>query len=140
MPENNLPKFPKCRHRCRLVQRDDGFVVFLFLIPMNEDQNDDKENAQEDVQIVKEDLVAIAPECDDIEEDLDAKGEREIPKELNLTIIRVESTILDIPTISQCEGSMPLILLSTFPINEGEYILCLDIQRSIGLREDESLA
>ena len=34
LPESaklSIAKCPKCRHRCRLIQKETGFVVFLFL-------------------------------------------------------------------------------------------------------------
>ena len=133
-----IPKCPKCRHRCRLFQRDAAFVVFLFLIVGNEDQHEEKKNAKEE-ETAEEDPSTLPPECDDIEEDLDVEAEREIAKDLNQIVIRSRSTILDIPASSRCEGSFPLPLLPTFPLNDGEYILVSDIQRSLGLMEDEAL-
>ena len=33
-----LAKYPKCKHRCSCFERDAGFVLFLFLIGVHEDQ------------------------------------------------------------------------------------------------------
>ena len=60
LPEStklSIAKCPKCRHRCRLVQKEAGFVVFLFLYASLDDQ-------QEEMDIEAEDEQPLNPSID----------------------------------------------------------------------------
>ena len=137
LPENtklSIAKCPKCRHRCRLIQKETGFVVFLFLYTSIDDQQEEK-----DLESAKEDPLNPSPDSD-IEDDFDLQAEKEVAEKLSLSIIRSSTPNILTTAITKNPGSLPLPLLPSYPLNGGQYILLSDIQKSLQLREDEALA
>lgn len=61
-------------------------------------------------------------------------------KETSHSITRNASCNLDVTKISRYKDYLPLPLLPSFPIDNKEFVLLSDTQRSFDLREDEALA
>ena len=142
MPESTklcIAKCPKCRHRCRLFQREIGVVVYLFLLAGYDDKDKVQEETPSDHAEGTASLEIGSPKTD-LEEFLDEEEEKQLAKETSPSKIRNTSCIVDITEISCCKGSLPLPLLPSFPIDGKEYVLLSDIQRSLDLREDKALA
>ena len=127
-------KCPKCKHKCRLFQTHAGFLVYLFLRAA---QREDSDN--ESVEADLED--PLSPQsASDPEEELDLQKEKEMAKDLTLSVIRTAPTSVSVPASSQRATSLPLPVLPTYPLSGGQYLLLSDIQKSLDLREDEALA
>ena len=142
MPESTklcIAKCPKCRHRCRLFQREIGVVVYLFLLAGYDDKDKTQEETPSD-HAQGTGTPEISSPQSDLEEFLDEEEEKMLAKETSQSQIRSTSSIVDTIEISRCKGALPLPVLPSFPIDGKEYLLLSDIQRSLDLREDEALA
>ena len=127
-------KCPKCKHTCRLFQTHAGFLVYLFLRAA---QREDSDN--ESVEADLED--PLSPQsASDPEEEFDLQKEKEMAKDLTLSVIKTAPTSVSVPASSQRATSLPLPVLPTYPLSGGQYLLLSDIQKSLDLREDEALA
>ena len=108
--------------------------MFLFLQFAQREESDTKS--------MEADLEdPLSPQsASDSEEEFDLQKEREMAKDLSLSIIRSIPTSVSALASSQGSTSLPLPLLPTYPLSGGQYVLLFDIQKSLDLREDETLA
>ncbi|KAI5057762.1 hypothetical protein GOP47_0027777 [Adiantum capillus-veneris] len=130
IPENSkliLLHCPKCKHKCELLKRNEGFLVYLFLIRDDEGELEEEETDSAIIGEVNEDV--------EVEEELNMLSEEHESEKLDLAIIRSDTKIFE--SLSKPMEHLPVPILPTFPLNECEYVLLTDVQRAFNLREDE---